>query len=238
MTVRLGGAICVVVAVFACSYVSTPVVKANSFARGAAISQSWLLRMARQHAASAERAAAEDAALERAQKELPASVNVAATTGSPGAATAEISARGIGAVIARALSAGTTIKGVASTYNPFRPSDTTAGGKETASGERYDPKAWTAAIQTDLRDKFGGVRFGKDYRPVYALVATDDKEVIIKINDVGPLEPGRVIDLNEQTMRYFDPTLERGLIPHVTVTPLLGDGWLTGPLPTRSASAS
>jgi rare lipoprotein A len=236
MTVRLGGAICAVMAVFACSYVSTPVVKANSITRGAAISQSWLLRMARQHAASAERAAAEDAALERARKGLP--VKVVATTDSPSGASAEISARGIGAVIARALSAGAAIKGVASTYNPFRPSDTTAGGKETASGERYDPKAWTAAIQTDLRDKFGGVRFGKDYRPVYALVATDDKQVIIKINDVGPLEPGRVIDLNEQTMRYFDPTLERGLIPHVTVTPLLGDGWLTGPLPTRSASAS
>jgi rare lipoprotein A len=237
MTVRLGGAICVVMAVFACSYVSTPVVKANRVARGAAISQSWLLRMARQHAASAERAAAEDADLERAQKE-PAPVKVAATTDSPARGTAEISARGIGAVIARALSAGAAIKGVASTYNPFRPSDTTAGGKETASGERYDPKAWTAAIQTDLRDKFGGVRFGKDYRPCYALVTADDKEVIIKINDVGPLEPGRVIDLNEQTMRYFDPTLERGLIPQITVTPLLGDGWLTGPLPTRSASAS
>jgi rare lipoprotein A len=238
MTVRLGGAICVVMAVFAYSYASTPVVKANRVARGVMISQSWLMRMARERAASAERAAAEDLALERTRQEPPAPVKVAAITGSPGRETAEISARGIGAVIARALSAGATVKGIASTYNPFRPSDTTAGGKETASGERYDPKAWTAAIQTDLRDKFGGVHFGKDYRPCYALVAADDKEVIIKINDVGPLEPGRVIDLNEQAMRYFDPTFERGLITHVTVTPLLGDGWLTGPLPTRSASAS
>jgi hypothetical protein len=26
--------------------------------------------------------------------------------------------------------------------------------------------------------------------------------------------PGRVIDFNEWTMRYFDPTLERGLVQH------------------------
>jgi rare lipoprotein A len=149
-----------------------------------------------------------------------------------------LGATGIGALIARALSAGRTVTGVASTYNPFRVSDVSAGGAETASGERYDPNAWTAAIQTDLRDMFGGVRFGKDYRPCFALVATDDKQVIIKINDVGPLEPGRVIDLNEQTMRYFDPTFEHGLISRVTVTPLRGDGWLTGPLPQNGGSSA
>ena len=59
---------------------------------------------------------------------------------------------------------------------------------------------------------FGGVHYGKDYRPCFALVAKDDKQAIVKINDVGPLEPGRVIDFNEQTMRYFDPSFERGLI--------------------------
>ena len=80
------------------------------------------------------------------------------------------------------------------------------GQAETASGELYDPTTWTAAIQIDLRERFGGVRFGKDYRPAYALVAYADKQAIIKINDVGPLEPGRVIDLSEQAMRYFDPT--------------------------------
>src|SRR5262249_16113274 len=60
------------------------------------------------------------------------------------------------------------------------------GGKNTASGERYDLAAWTAAIKTSLREKFGGVRFDKDYRPVYALVESADKQVIVKINDVGP----------------------------------------------------
>jgi rare lipoprotein A len=121
------------------------------------------------------------------------------------------------------------VRGVASTYNPYRPG-WREGGKNTASGERYDPAAWTAAIKTSLRDKFGGVHYGKDYRPVYALVESADKQVIVKINDVGPLTPGRVIDLNERTMHYFDPTLERGLIRSVKVTPLLGTYWTPGPV--------
>jgi rare lipoprotein A len=128
---------------------------------------------------------------------------------------------------------GDPVKGVASTYNPFKPG-WREGGPETASGERYDPAAWTAAIKTTLRDKFGGVRYGKEYRPVYALVEGGDKQVIVKINDVGPLVPGRVIDLNERTMRYFDPTLQRGLIQSVTVTPLLGTDWTPGPVRSDS----
>ena len=43
------------------------------------------------------------------------------------------------------------------------------------------------------------------------------------------LEPGRVIDLNEQAMLYFDPSLRLGLI-RVTVTPLRGDDWSPGPV--------
>jgi len=104
------------------------------------------------------------------------------------------------------------------------------GGIETASGELYDRMAWTAAIQTDLRETFGGIRYGKDYRPTYALVEVAEKRAIIKINDVGPLKPGRVIDFNEQTMRYFDPSLQRGIIHSVKVTPLPDDGWATGPI--------
>ena len=52
-----------------------------------------------------------------------------------------------------------SIVGVASTYNPYRPGYR-EGGPEAASGERYDPSAWTAAIQTGLREKFGGVTLG------------------------------------------------------------------------------
>ena len=200
MLMRLSGAICVAAAIFAFSSSSSSMIKAGGIARGAAISRS-LLRAAKERAAEGR--------VEKPPQVIKAAISVSPTT--------EVSATGIGAVIARALS---------------------AGSAETASGERYDPSAWTAAIQTDLRDMFGGVRFGKDYRPVFALVAADDKQAIIKINDVGPLAPGRIIDLNEHTMRYFDPTFERGLISHVTVTPLRGDGWLTGPLPQSGSSAS
>jgi rare lipoprotein A len=120
------------------------------------------------------------------------------------------------------------INGAASTYNPYRPGHR-SGGAETASGERYDPATWTAAIQSNLRELFGGVRYGKAYRPAFALVASAEKRVIVKINDVGPLEPGRVIDFTEQTMRYFDPALRRGVIP-IVVTPLRGDDWSPGPV--------
>jgi len=122
-----------------------------------------------------------------------------------------------------------TVFGTASMYNPFRPGYE-SGGPETASGERYDPDAWTAAIKTGLREKFGGVRYGSNYRAAYALVEGAGKRAVVKINDVGPLMPGRVIDFNERTMRHFDPTLELGLIHHVSVTPLPGDNWRPGPV--------
>jgi rare lipoprotein A len=124
---------------------------------------------------------------------------------------------------------GATVVGAASMYNPFEH-DITAGGIETASGELYDPTAWTAAIHTGLRENFGGVRYGSEYGPTYALVETADKHVIVKINDVGPLRPGRVIDFSEQTMRFFDPTLQQGLVKRVKVTPLAGDHWIPGPV--------
>jgi rare lipoprotein A len=122
---------------------------------------------------------------------------------------------------------GETIVGAASTYNPFRPG-WREGGPSTASGERYDPSAWTAAIQIGLREKFGGVVYGG--RPKYALVEAVGKKVIVKINDVGPLTPGRIIDLNERTMRHFDPSMEIGVIKDVKVSPLAGDFWIPGPV--------
>jgi rare lipoprotein A len=123
---------------------------------------------------------------------------------------------------------GTTIVGTASTYNPFRPGYR-EGGPGTASGEPYDSAAWAAAIQINLREAFGGVYYGRS--PSYALVEGMNKKVIVKINDVGPLQPGRIIDFNERTMRYFDPSLQLGLIRDVRVTPLLGDDWTAGPIP-------
>jgi rare lipoprotein A len=135
-----------------------------------------------------------------------------------------------GGVDSRAIvdaASGDAIVGAASMYNPFKPGKE-EGGPSTASGERYDPSVWTAAIKTSLRQKFGGVQFGA--RPKYALVEAVGKKVIVKINDVGPLKPGRIIDLNERTMRHFDPSLEIGVIPDVTVRPLSGDDWIPGPV--------
>jgi len=122
---------------------------------------------------------------------------------------------------------GDAIVGAASMYNPFRPGSR-EGGPDTASGERYDPSVWAAAIKTSLRRKFGGVQFGA--RPKYALVEAVGKKVIVKINDVGPLTPGRIIDLDERAMRQFDPSLQLGVIYGVRVSPLSGDSWIPGPV--------
>jgi rare lipoprotein A len=122
---------------------------------------------------------------------------------------------------------GDAIVGAASTYNPFRLG-WREGGRNTASGERYDPSVWAAAIKTSLRQKFGGVRYGA--RPKYALVEAIGKKIIVKINDVGPLTPGRIIDLDERAMRYFDPGLQLGVIYDVIVRPLFGDHWTSGPV--------
>ena len=124
---------------------------------------------------------------------------------------------------------GMAVSGIASTYNPYRDGPT-EGGVQTASGEFYDPTGWTAAIQTDLRAQFGGVRYGRLYRPAFVLVECSGKQAIVKINDVGPLKPGRIIDLNERAMRYFDPFLRRGLLADVRVTLLPGEDWLPGPI--------
>ena len=122
---------------------------------------------------------------------------------------------------------GDAIVGAASMYNPFRPG-WREGGPSTASGERYDPSTWAAAIKTSLRDKFGGVLYG--IKPKFALVEAVGKKVIVKINDVGPLTPGRIIDLNERAMRHFDPSLQLGVIYGVRVSPLSGDYWIPGPV--------
>jgi rare lipoprotein A len=122
-----------------------------------------------------------------------------------------------------------TIMGAVSTYNPFRGGKE-EGGPQTASGELYDPLAWTAAIKTELRNRFRGVRYGRLYQPTFALVQSGDKQLIVKINDVGPLRPGRVLDLNERSMRHLDPFLAKGVIRDVRITPLPGEDWTPGPV--------
>ena len=94
--------------------------------------------------------------------------------------------------------------GAASTYDPWTTNE--PEGIETASGELYDPEAWAAAIQIDLRGSFGGIHYGRNYRPAFALVQCGDKRAIVRVNDVGPLMPGRIIDLDTRAMRYFEKT--------------------------------
>ena len=120
------------------------------------------------------------------------------------------------------------IFGTASTYDPWTTNE--PEGIETASGELYDPEAWSAAIQIGLRGAFGGIHYGRNYRPAFALVECGDKRAIVRINDVGPLVPGRIIDLNARTMRYFDPTMMVGVVQNMTVNPLPGSDWIAGPL--------
>jgi rare lipoprotein A len=146
--------------------------------------------------------------------------------GLPRPSHADAQERRLAALDVRLIEAG--VFGAASTYDPWTTNE--PEGIETASGELYDPEMWAAAIQADLRSAFGGIRYGRNYRPAFALVECGEKRVIVRVNDVGPLMPGRIIDLNTRTMRYFDPTMARGIVQNVTVTPLPGENWVAGPL--------
>ncbi len=63
-------------------------------------------------------------------------------------------------------------------YDPHDADDRDAGGIKTASGELYDPVAWTAAIQIDLCGAFGGIHYGRNYRPAFALVEGCGKRAV------------------------------------------------------------
>lgn len=101
---------------------------------------------------------------------------------------------------------------------------------ETASGEQYDPKAFTAAAQLEIRDKFGGIKFGRLYRASFAVAEYGGKKLILKFNDVGPLRPGRKFDLSRAAMEYFDG-LDKGVLPDFKVTVLpVGQTYTAGPV--------
>jgi rare lipoprotein A (peptidoglycan hydrolase) len=101
---------------------------------------------------------------------------------------------------------------------------------ETASGEQYDPKAFTAAAQLEIRDKFGGIKFGRLYRASFAVAEYGGKKLILKFNDVGPLRPGRKFDLSRAAMEYFDG-LDKGVLPDFKVTVLpAGQAYTSGPV--------
>lgn len=103
--------------------------------------------------------------------------------------------------------------------------------QETASGEQYDPHAFTAAAQLEIRDRFGGIQYGRLYQPAYGLGEYGGRKIIVRFNDVGPLRPGRKFDLSRAAMAYFDHTLDKGLLPDFKMTPLpLGRAYPVGPV--------
>jgi rare lipoprotein A len=122
---------------------------------------------------------------------------------------------------AAVVQAGEVIVGTASFYDEPGP---------TASGEAYDPNAFTAAALIELRDKFGGIRFGKNYQPAYAIAEYGGRRAVLKFNDVGPLKPGRKFDLSRAAMEHFGG-IDQGLLAEFRITLLpLGQDYATGPI--------
>jgi rare lipoprotein A len=116
---------------------------------------------------------------------------------------------------------GAVLVGAASYYEEFAV---------TASGEKYNPKDFTAAVQIGLRDRFGGIKSGPRYRAAYVIAESGGKRAVIRINNVGTMKPGRLFDLSRAAMEYFGG-IERGLISNLKVTILpLGRHYKLGPL--------
>ncbi|TBU97895.1 septal ring lytic transglycosylase RlpA family protein [Stutzerimonas kirkiae] len=80
-------------------------------------------------------------------------------------------------------------------------------GKKTASGERFDQHAMTAAHRT--------LPFGTRVRVTNL---DNGREVTVRINDRGPFKRGRVIDLSRAAAQRLD-MLRAGIAP-VRIQPL------------------
>lgn len=74
-------------------------------------------------------------------------------------------------------------------------------GRLTASGERYDMRAYTAAHRTL---PFGAI--------VRVTNTANNKTVDVKINDRGPFAKGRVIDLSHKSFEQIGD-VKKGLAP-------------------------
>jgi rare lipoprotein A (peptidoglycan hydrolase) len=105
------------------------------------------------------------------------------------------------------------VKGQATYYGPgFQ-------GNRTSQGDRFNTEEYSAAIQIDLRNKFGVPAGTKQLG--YARVTNLDtrKSILVKLNDVGPLTSGRVIDLSQASFRSLSPTgtLGPGVLNNIKV---------------------
>lgn len=74
-------------------------------------------------------------------------------------------------------------------------------GRKTASGERFDKNALTAAHKT--------LPFGSRVRVVNL---RNRQSVVVRINDRGPYARGRIIDLSEQAARQLN-MIRDGVVP-------------------------
>ena len=107
----------------------------------------------------------------------------------------------------------------------------------TASGEPYDPNAFTAAVHFSVRHEFGGIRYGNKYQAAYGIAEHGGKKLILKLNDVGPLRPGRKFDLSRAAMTYFGG-LTKGLLTDFKVTRLpIGVTYRMGPITEEETPA-
>lgn len=133
-----------------------------------------------------------------------------------------------------------TFHGDASTYYPG-VGNFKEGGGEVATGGRYDPNTWTAALFLEYAKQYG-CGYGSK-KTCYAVVQEPGgRTIIVLINDNGPLcaDPDsrcpkyqRVIDLNEKSMRYLSYGKSgngSGIIKNVTVTLLSGSHYTPGPI--------
>ena len=105
------------------------------------------------------------------------------------------------------------VRGQASYYGPgFQ-------GNRTSQGDIFNTEEYSAAIQIDIRNQFG-VPAGsgkKGYARVTNL--SNGRSILVKINDVGPLTSGRVIDLSQKAFRSLSPTgtLGPGVLNNIKV---------------------
>lgn len=113
-------------------------------------------------------------------------------------------------------------------------------GRVTSTGETFNTDAYTAAIQEGLSYQFGGV--SKASGPAYAIVENLDngRKIVVKINDVGPLAPGRIIDLSEASSKYLLNSRTPGSVRRVRVTRITNGtpGPITNSTPNRPPRGS
>lgn len=80
-------------------------------------------------------------------------------------------------------------------------------GRQTASGERFDQRALTAAHRT--------LPFGTRVRVTHL---GNGRETVVRINDRGPFVSGRIIDLSKRAAEELE--MVRSGTARVRVTPL------------------